>query len=46
VDGLLKGKKEIIPGVVNRMLVLLNSLLPAGVKEIIIRQRLATIIKS
>lgn len=46
VDGLLKGKKEIIPGMVNRMLVLLNSLLPAGVKDMIIRQRLATIIKS
>ncbi|QTE43463.1 MULTISPECIES: SDR family NAD(P)-dependent oxidoreductase [Mucilaginibacter] len=46
VDGLLRGKKEIIPGMINRMLVLLNSLLPAGVKEIIIRQRLATIIKS
>lgn len=46
VDGLLKGKKEIIPGMINRMLVLLNSLLPAGVKDMIIRQRLATIIKS
>jgi short-subunit dehydrogenase len=45
VDGLLKGKKEIIPGWINRMLVLLNSLLPAGVKNIIIRQRLASVIK-
>ncbi|WPU94425.1 SDR family NAD(P)-dependent oxidoreductase [Mucilaginibacter sabulilitoris] len=46
IDGLLKGKKEIIPGMVNRMLVLLNSLLPAYVKEGIIKRRLNAILES
>ncbi|PWK72968.1 hypothetical protein LX99_04299 [Mucilaginibacter oryzae] len=46
IDGLLKGKKEIIPGWINRLLVVLNSLLPAGVKDIMIRRRLASVIES
>ena len=46
IDGLLKGKKEIIPGVVNRLLVLLNSLLPAYIKDNIIKRRLNTILVS
>ncbi|MDN3550745.1 SDR family NAD(P)-dependent oxidoreductase [Mucilaginibacter aquaedulcis] len=46
IDGLLKGKKEIIPGIVNRMLVLLNSLLPDYVKDSIIKRRLNTILES
>lgn len=46
IDGLLKGKKEIIPGAVNRLLVLLNSMLPGFVKESIIRSRLKLILKS
>jgi len=46
IDGLLKGKKEIIPGMVNRMLVLLNSLLPDYVKDSIIKRRLNTILES
>jgi short-subunit dehydrogenase len=46
IDGLLRGKKEIIPGMVNRLLVLLNSMLPAFVKESIIRSRLKLILKS
>jgi len=46
IDGLLKGKKEIIPGVLNRLLVLLNSLLPAYVKDNIIKRRLNTILVS
>jgi len=46
IDGLLKGKKEIIPGVVNRLLVLLNSLLPACIKDNIIKRRLNTILVS
>ncbi|NHA07777.1 SDR family NAD(P)-dependent oxidoreductase [Mucilaginibacter sp. HC2] len=46
IDGLLKGKKEIIPGMVNRLLVLLNSLLPAYIKDNIIKRRLNTILVS
>jgi short-subunit dehydrogenase len=46
IDGLLKGKKEIIPGMINRLLVLLNSLLPASVKDMIIKRRLNTILES
>ncbi|OOQ58709.1 SDR family NAD(P)-dependent oxidoreductase [Mucilaginibacter pedocola] len=46
IDGLLKGKKEIIPGLANRFLVLLNSMLPGVVKESIIRNRLKLILKS
>ncbi|MDR6941935.1 SDR family NAD(P)-dependent oxidoreductase [Mucilaginibacter pocheonensis] len=46
IDGLLKGKREIIPGMVNRLLVLLNSLLPAYVKDSIIKRRLNTILDS
>jgi short-subunit dehydrogenase len=46
IDGLLKGKKEIIPGMVNRLLVLLNSLLPAYIKDSIIKRRLNTILVS
>ncbi|TFF35796.1 SDR family NAD(P)-dependent oxidoreductase [Mucilaginibacter psychrotolerans] len=46
IDGLLKGKKEIIPGLMNRFLVVLNGLLPAFAKEAIIRSRLKLILKS
>lgn len=46
IDGLLKGKKEIIPGMVNRLLVVLNSLLPAYIKDNIIKRRLNTILES
>lgn len=46
IDGLLKGKKEIIPGMINRMLVLLNSLLPAVVKDSIIKRRLGAVINT
>ncbi|MEN0055755.1 MAG: SDR family NAD(P)-dependent oxidoreductase [Mucilaginibacter sp.] len=46
IDGLLKGKKEIIPGMVNKLLVLLNSLLPDYVKDSIIKRRLNTILES
>ena len=46
IDGLLKGKKEIIPGILNKLMVLLNSILPRFVKEIIVRAQLKTILKS
>ncbi|WP_276345584.1 SDR family NAD(P)-dependent oxidoreductase [Daejeonella sp. JGW-45] len=41
VDGLLKGKKEIIPGAINRFLVLLDAFLPGRIKEMIIKRKLA-----
>jgi len=40
VKGMLSGKKEIIPGRINQVLVMLNGLLPSLVKEMIIRARL------
>nr|WP_294944224.1 SDR family NAD(P)-dependent oxidoreductase [uncultured Mucilaginibacter sp.] len=46
IDGLLKGKKEIVPGFMNQLLVLLNSMLPGFVKERIIRSRLKLMLKS
>lgn len=44
IKGLLKGKKEIVPGTINKMLLLLNSLLPSFIKEHIIKKKLKTII--
>ncbi|MBK0377845.1 SDR family NAD(P)-dependent oxidoreductase [Mucilaginibacter segetis] len=46
IDGMLKGKKEIIPGVINRLMVVLNSILPGFVKNLIIKNRLKEILKS
>lgn len=46
VDGLLKGKKEIIPGVINQLMVVLNSILPGYIKNMIIKSRLKMILKS
>jgi short-subunit dehydrogenase len=46
INGLLKGKKEIVPGAMNQLLVLLNSMLPGLVKERIIRSRLKLMLKS
>jgi len=46
IDGLLKGKKEIIPGILNKLMVMLNSILPAFVKDVIIKSRLKVILKS
>ncbi|HVX48789.1 MAG TPA: SDR family NAD(P)-dependent oxidoreductase [Chitinophagaceae bacterium] len=39
LKGMLKGKKEIIPGWLNRQLVTLNKILPASVKEYIIQKQ-------
>lgn len=44
IDGLLKGEKEIIPGNVNRFLVLLNRILPVFLKEIVIRKKVKGIL--
>lgn len=36
IDGMLKGKEEIVPGIVNKFYMLLNSILPKPVKDKII----------
>lgn len=40
IDGMLKGKKEIIPGAANKLLVFLNGILPGFVKDAIIKGKL------
>lgn len=40
ITGMFEGRKEIIPGWMNRVLVMLNRLLPVFLKEIIIRKKL------
>jgi short-subunit dehydrogenase len=40
VDGLFKGKKEIIPGAANKLLVFLNGILPGFIKDAIIKSKL------
>lgn len=40
VDGMFKGKKEIIPGAANKLLVFLNGILPGFVKDAIIKGKL------
>lgn len=46
IKGLLKGKKEIVPGALNKILLLLNSLLPSFIKELIIKNKLKTILNT
>lgn len=40
IDGMFKGKKEIIPGAANKLLVFLNSILPGFIKDAIIKGKL------
>lgn len=44
ISGMLKGKKEIIPGFANRFLMVLDKILPTFFKEIIIRRKLKLIL--
>lgn len=44
ISGMLKGKKEIIPGLANRILLVMDKLLPSFLKELIIRRKLKTIL--
>jgi short-subunit dehydrogenase len=44
ISGMLKGKKEIIPGFANRFLIVLDKLLPMFLKTLIIRHKLRTIL--
>jgi len=46
IKGMLKGKKEIVPGAINKLLLLLNSFLPSFIKELIIKNRLKTILNT
>lgn len=43
IQGLLKGKKEIVPGALNRMLLILDMIIPAFLKEMIMRRNLKII---
>lgn len=45
INGLLAGKREIIPGRINKLLVILNGLLPGFVKDMIIKNRLKPLLK-
>ncbi|PST82539.1 short-chain dehydrogenase [Pedobacter yulinensis] len=45
IRGLLKGRKEVVPGMLNRVMLLLDHLLPGGIKKLIIRQKLKVILK-
>jgi len=45
IDGLLKGKREVIPGLINKILVVLDTLLPASLKHVIIRNKLKALLK-
>ena len=46
IKGLLRGKKEIVPGTLNKLLLVLNSLLPSFIKELIIKNKLKTILNT
>ncbi len=46
INGLFKGKKEIVPGFLNRVLLLLNLLLPTGIKSFLTRKNLKTNLQS
>lgn len=46
IDGLLKGKKEIVPGQMNRLLVTFDLLLPNFIKEYIIKRKLTMNLKT
>jgi short-subunit dehydrogenase len=44
IEGMLRGKKEIIPGFANRFLVVLDKIIPGFLKEIIIRRKLRSVL--
>jgi short-subunit dehydrogenase len=44
IDGMLKGKKEIIPGAFNRFLVWLDGWLPTTIKEMLIRRNMKNVL--
>lgn len=44
INGVLKGQKEIIPGIANRFLMILDKIIPGFLKEVIIRRKLKAIL--
>lgn len=46
INGLLKGKKEIVPGLLNQVLCFLNHIIPSFLQELIIKQQLRTVLKA
>jgi len=45
IHGMFLGKKEIIPGSVNKLMVVLNAILPGFVKDMIIKSKLKPVVK-
>jgi len=45
IHGMFLGKKEIIPGSVNKLMVVLNAILPGFIKDIIIKSKLKPVVK-
>lgn len=46
INGLLKGKKEIVPGLLNQFLCFLNLMIPSFIQELIIKQQLKAVLKA
>jgi len=44
MDGMLKGKREIIPGFANRLLILLDQILPSALKKVMIKRNLKSVL--
>ncbi|SHM58521.1 SDR family NAD(P)-dependent oxidoreductase [Mucilaginibacter sp. OK098] len=45
IHGMFLGKKEIIPGGVNKLMVVLNTILPGFIKDMIIKSKLKPVVK-
>lgn len=45
IHGMFLGKKEIIPGGVNKLMVVLNAILPGFIKDMIIKSKLKPVVK-
>lgn len=45
IHGMFLGKKEIIPGSVNKLMVVLNAVLPGFIKDMIIKSKLKPVVK-
>ncbi|HVW95294.1 MAG TPA: SDR family NAD(P)-dependent oxidoreductase [Mucilaginibacter sp.] len=45
IHGMFLGKREIIPGGINKLMVLLNAVLPSFVKDMIIKSKLKPVVK-
>lgn len=45
IHGMFLGKKEIIPGSINRLMVILNTVLPDFIKDMIVKSKLKPVVK-